>query len=354
LTTISVSPNPRWKQRPAGSTWGDFGPDDQLGRLNLLTPDKVLQGIAEVREGRTFCLSLPLDYPGGNVLNPRRHPPTLRPTEREGKPVMNYPLSRHDHRHTDIVCDDVVVMTLQYSTQWDSLAHVGQMFDADGDGEPEMVYYNGYRAGEDVIGPVDYRGGGEKPQTGPSGARALGVENMAKSCVQGRAVMIDLFAHYGRTRQWVGYDELMHVLEKDKVAIETGDLVCLRTGFDNLILEQGRQPSGELLAKSCAVLDGRDEKLQQFVTDSGLVALISDNYAVEAHPSRDCDGPSCASLPLHAHCLFRLGVNLGELWYLSELADWLRAHGRSRFLLTAPPLRLPGAVGSPATPVATV
>ena len=35
-------------------------------------------------------------------------------------------------------------------------------------------------------------------------------------------------------------------------------------------------------------------------------------------------------------------------------ADWLREAGRNRFLLTAPPLRLPGAVGSPATPVATV
>ncbi len=44
--------NPRWKRRPAGSTWGDWGPDDQLGRLNLLTPDKVLKGVAEVREGR--------------------------------------------------------------------------------------------------------------------------------------------------------------------------------------------------------------------------------------------------------------------------------------------------------------
>ena len=40
--------------------------------------------------------------------------------------------------------------------------------------------------------------------------------------------------------------------------------------------------------------------------------------------------------------------------YLTELADHLRAEGRNRFLLTAPPLRLPGAVGSPATPVATV
>jgi hypothetical protein len=39
---------------------------------------------------------------------------------------------------------------------------------------------------------------------------------------------------------------------------------------------------------------------------------------------------------------------------MSPLADWLREHGRYRFLLTAPPLRLPGAVGSPATPIGTV
>ena len=41
-------------------------------------------------------------------------------------------------------------------------------------------------------------------------------------------------------------------------------------------------------------------------------------------------------------------------WYLTELAAWLRESGRSRFLLTAPPLRMPGAAGSPVTPVATV
>jgi hypothetical protein len=102
------------------------------------------------------------------------------------------------------------------------------------------------------------------------------------------------------------------------------------------------------------VLDGRDEKLLRWVTDSGLAVLIADNYAVEGVPARPGHGDHHASMPLHEHCLFKLGVHLGEMFYLSELADWLRAHGRSRFLLTAPPLRLPGAVGSPATPVATV
>jgi len=57
---------------------------------------------------------------------------------------------------------------------------------------------------------------------------------------------------------------------------------------------------------------------------------------------------------LHEHCLFKLGIHLGELWHLTPLANWLRANQRSRFLLTAPPLRLPGAVGSPVAPIATV
>ena len=59
----------------ARSTWGDWGDDDELGRINLLTPEKVLQGVREVQAGITFCLSLPLDYPRWHGLNQRRHPP---------------------------------------------------------------------------------------------------------------------------------------------------------------------------------------------------------------------------------------------------------------------------------------
>ena len=47
---------------PTGAT---SAPTTSCGRMNLLTPEKVLQGVAEVQEGLTFCLSLPLDYPGG-------------------------------------------------------------------------------------------------------------------------------------------------------------------------------------------------------------------------------------------------------------------------------------------------
>lgn len=350
----TVGGTSRWTRRPVGSTWGDWGPDDELGRLNLLTREKVLQGVAEVKEGRTFCLSLPLDYPGGSVINPRRTPPELRPTMREGRANMALPLRCYDPTALDVVCDDQVLLTLQYSTQWDTLAHVGQMFDVDGDGKPEDVFYNGFRAGSDIAGPIVYRDGQEIPYDGPQGAQRLGVENMAVSCIQGRGVMIDLEAHFGRTGQVVGYDDLMRVLDADGVVVEPGDLVCLRTGFATMLLGMNKQPDADLLRRSTSALDGRDDRLLQWVTDTGLVALIADNYAVEAAPALPCTAEFCATLPLHGHCLFKLGAYLGEMWFLTELADWLRAHGRNRFLLTAPPLRLPGAVGSPATPVATV
>jgi kynurenine formamidase len=326
--------------------------------MNLVTREKVLQGIAEAREGITFCLSLPLDYPGGSLLNPRRSPPRLAAPIRDGKSAGKqnfcFPLAEDNPDHTDVVSDDVVLLTLQYSTQWDSFAHVGSRFDADGDGKREIVFYNGYRAGEDV-----------RPSPGKSSpeswsryegteAKALGIQNLAEHGAQGRGVLIDLHHHFGRERRAVGYEELMRVMEKDRVAVEKGDMVCLYTGFADVLLEMRKQPDPKLLHGTCTGLDGRDERLLQWITDSGLAALIADNYAVEIIPTSLTRPAPHALMPLHEHCLFKNGIHLGEIWYLTELARWLRSHGRSRFLLTAPPLRLPGAVGSPATPIATV
>ncbi len=87
----------RWTQRPDGSTWGDWGDDDELGRINLLTPEKVLEGVREVEPGISFCLSLPLDFPGGTALNQRRYPPRLAPTEdmrRQPRDLLQRPHAR--------------------------------------------------------------------------------------------------------------------------------------------------------------------------------------------------------------------------------------------------------------------
>src|SRR5690606_2827572 len=136
-------------------------------------------------------------------------------------------------------------------------------------------------------------------------------------------------------------------MEAQRVEVEMGDFFCINTGFAELVLSMNKQPDGNTLSNSCAVLDGRDDKLLNWVTDSGVVAICADNFAVEAYPARPGEGERYPGLPLHNHCLFKLGVHLAELWNFSELARWLANNDRSRFFLTAPPLRLPGVVGSP-------
>jgi kynurenine formamidase len=348
----------RWKQRPQGSNWGEFGPDDQRGRMNLVTREKVLQGVAEVKEGANFCLSLPLDYPGGSALNPRRSPPRLAATLRDSGPHKGeqnfcYPFDQDMPGATDVVCDDVVLLTLQYSTQWDSFAHVGSRFDADGDGKREIVFYNGFRGGEHIVPAAENKSGTWDRYEGTE-AKALGMQNLAEHGAQGRGVLIDLHHHFQRQRHGVRGDELLEILKKDKVEVEKGDMVCLYTGFGDVIMEQKKNPDPKVLHGVCSGLDGRDPKLLEWISDSGLACLIADNYAVELIPTGMDFSTPHALMPMHEHCLFKNGIHLGEIWYLSELARWLRERGRNRFLLTAPPLRLPGAVGSPATPIATV
>lgn len=336
----------RWTRRPDGSNWGEFGPDDQLGRANLLTPEKVLQGVAEVREGLSFCLSLPLNLPGGNKLFPFRRPPELQPTELDGVKRFLFEKRTDDPALTDIVNDDRVTLWTQYSTQWDSLSHVGQLFDADGDGVAEPRFYNGFRAGEAVRGA---EAGGPH-----QGALALSIEPMAVKGMQGRGVLVDLAARFGRERHPVGYDDLMRAMEADGVAVEPGDMLCLHTGFDEVIMEMAGEVDEARLHGSCCGLNGRDDRLLQWITDSGIVAICADNFAVEHYPAEPAEAESYPILPLHNHCLFRLGVHLGELWHFAELARYCRSAGRWRFLLTAPPLRLPHSVGGPTTPIATV
>jgi kynurenine formamidase len=339
---LSTPTNRRWSRRPDGSNWGDFGPDDQVGRLNTVTPAMRLAALAEVKEGICFALSLPLDLPGGDGPETPRRAPQLFPTSFSGHQMVNLQISP-----TDVSNDDGVTMSLQYSTQWDSLAHWGRLFDVDDSGTERPVYYNGHRAGIDL-----------RDQAGPDGPglERLGIENMAMTGVQTRGVLVDLGRAYGTGRTLVDHDLLSEAIAKQGVEVRPGDVLLLRTGYDEALVGMGGEPDEEVLERTGAALDGSDDRLLDWIEESGIVAIASDNTAVEA-VKLDFDVPrpgGRSHLPLHDRCLFRLGMHLGELWWLSELADHLAAVGRHAFLLTAPPLRLPGAAGSPVTPVATV
>jgi kynurenine formamidase len=342
----------RWDRRPDDSNWGEFGVDDEVGRLHLITPERRLAAAREIREGLSFALSLPLDVPGGDGLfdgrpEPRRFAGVIydRPLS-EAFGGLGGPLGEHAPGCVDVGCDDGITMLLQYSTQWDALCHVGALFDADADGVAERLYYNGWR-GDDHM---------RRPEAGGPYAGVLGIDKMATTGVQGRGVLVDLEREYGLERRILGYDSLMRACERQRVEIEPGDILCLRTGFSEVLLGMNKKVDRPTMERTAAVIDGADGALQRFIIESGIAAIAADNVAIEADLGHAqfalADGYTL--MPLHHLCIFKLGMHLGELWYFGELAQWLREHGRNRFFLTAPPLRLPGCVGSPVTPVATV
>ena len=329
---------------------GDFGPDDVLGRLNLVGPEQVRKGVVEAREGIVFCLSLPLDLPGRTVLSANRFPPVVRPTLRSGAVNFNCSMAVAHPGATDVMSDDLVVLHTQYSTQWDAFGHAGALFDADCDGVPEPVYYNGWRAGTDAVGPAEpdsaglgslsrldgaAEGTARRRMPAPSTSRRW----LGTACRGGQSS-----STWRRTSAGPGPSSVSTsgrgCSRRMRSSSNPADLLLLHTGFARKVQAQAGRPTATSL-DVCAVLDGADPDLQGWIRESGVAAIASDNFAVEAFPPlHELHGEP--ALPLHELCLFRLGVHLGELWWLSDLADHLRAAGRSRCLLTAPPLRLPG------------
>lgn len=186
--------------------WDDLAPGDRIGRLALLDEAAALRGVAEVREGLTFCLSLPQDYPGGDSFSPGRQPPRLRPTNRRGKPFFLYDMDQEMPGAPDVVNDDAVEITLQYSTHWDALCHIGYK-QPDG----RVLFFNGVEGGQGISAPDD---------EGKSGVTTLGIEAMAENCVQGRAVLVDLHAHFGDTYHPVSFTEFEAVMKADNVVVE--------------------------------------------------------------------------------------------------------------------------------------
>ncbi|MFJ3464571.1 cyclase family protein [Achromobacter spanius] len=329
----------RYVRRPDGSNWGDFGHDDQLGTLNHLDVQARLAAVAEIRTGISFSLSLPLTVPRAPVLNPRRKGPVIQPAEKNGVPVYRYPLDRDVPGATDVISDDRVTLSPQYSTQWDALGHVGSMYDAQGTGQPQPTGYNGFAVSEPTA-------------EGFTGTRDLSIAPMARHGIQGRGVMVDLRAHFGDAQRKVSHRELMDVMRADGVEVRPGDVLCLHTGLADLALTLGDDEQ-ERLKTSCCVLDGGDADLLAWIKDSRIAAIAADNHAVEMR-NHHLDTGKGALLPLHEQCLFKLGLPLGELWHLTPLAQWLRQHGRHAFFLTAAPMYVPGLVGAPVNPIATV
>lgn len=299
-------------ERCAWSVWGD---GDELGAVNLLTPDRVVAAARLVETGEVVTLSLPLDEPRPGLF------PNRRPYSRHEEVT---PLGRDDH---------VTDLYLQASSQWDGLRHIRHR---------SAGYYGG-RTDADVD------------------QGALGIDVWARHGIIARGVLIDLPEHYARRGQDYRPDQRVVVdgatieaVARDQgVSIERGDVLLLRTGWIDWYLaldaEQREALVGTVGPGGLATpgLDGRVD-MAAWLWDHGIVGVAADNPAVEVLPVDREAGF------LHRRLIPLLGMALGEFWALRELAQRCATAARYEFLLVSAPLNLPAGVGSPANAYAVL
>lgn len=291
------------------SNWGRWGPDDQLGTLNLVAPHHVRAAAAEVASGTVFQLSIPVGKDGpqsgvGGRNNPV-HLMSMQPQDWDPHGLQ--------------VSDDWIIMPLQSGTQWDGLSHIGY------DGK----LYNGYSA-DDVSTRF--------------GAHRLAVDAMTDRIV-GRGVLLDIPRLHGTDWLDAGTPITTADLEAAEraqgVTVGEADFLLVRTGWRARFLAHGRDGwmAGE---------PGLDLDCARWLHRRGVAAVGSDNWGIEVMPSQMPD----AIMPLHCVLIRDMGMPLAEILDLEALAEDCAIEGRWSFLFVAPPLHISNAVGSPTTPIA--
>ncbi len=294
------------------SNWGRWGDDDEVGTLNLITAEKRRAAASLVKRGAVFSLALPLDSRGPQRGGRRSNP--LHVMTRTGLD----PESINGLGDGSQFTDDMVVLHLQSSTQWDALAHVYY------DGE----LYNGFPAGS-----VDSRG-----------ARHCGIDRVHDRFVS-RGVLLDVARLHDVTTLPPGHaisaDELDRAAAAGGVAVEEGDIVLVRTGLMATWHDTGRWDAFS------EPQPGLHHEVATWLHERGVAAVAADNLMVEAMGV--VDGVAC---PLHMLALRDMGLCLGEFWDLEELAADCAADGVHEFMLVAQALPFTGAVGSPVNPLA--
>ena len=99
---------------PRGNAWGLFGPGDELGMLNRLTPENTLAATKEIEHGVRVCTDWALDQPKAPCFNraPFEH--------------------RIHNKAPRSVNDDMLSLNTQSSSQWDGFRHFGMFYNRQG------------------------------------------------------------------------------------------------------------------------------------------------------------------------------------------------------------------------------
>jgi kynurenine formamidase len=307
---------------PPFSSWAVFGPGDELGSINRLTPERVAAAARLIRTGHRFNL----DY-AVNAFEP--YPTGTRP------PTRHHVFANNEF-HRDDWLDSFY---LQSTSQLDSLRHIGH---------PTHGFYNGLPAVENN-----------------DESTRLGIHNWAESGIAGRGVLLDVvrfFAAEGRE-----YDcettVVLDVATLDAIAAfqgvewHGGDILLLRTGWSENYVAKSPAERVEFNTRNKSPGLAQRTEILRWLWDHEIALVASDTPAVEADPVLESDFRVPGELPpekgvnhsgmLHRPLIALLGMAMGELWKLDDLAADCAADGRYDFFLTCKPLNIPGGVGSP-------
>jgi kynurenine formamidase len=281
------------------SNWGRWGAHDQLGTLNLITPEKRRAAAALVREGLAVSLSLPLNKIADELnTNPFHHE------------LQTGTFGGHD------VAGD------RYAVEYHGFAHSHL------DGLPHFItngkMYNGVPAS--VLKPT--------------GADKLGIDN-AHVGVFTRAVLVDMPRLKGvdflEPESAITVEDLEAWEKHAGVRVESGDVLLVRTGRWERVRRKGQwnfvESASGMHASVAPWLKARD------------VAMIGCDGVSDVMPSGHPGGFN----PLHELVLVALGMPIFDNLDLDAVAKAAAERNRWAFLLTAAPL-FPAAPAPPSTP----
>jgi kynurenine formamidase len=293
--------------------WGRWGPDDEIGTLNLVDDRARRRAAAAVVSGKAFALGLPLSEAEGiqagfvkGRVNPTR---TMIQVNEALSPDPDWIRTS----------EDLLTMATQSATHWDALAHASY----------GGVIYNGYPASSVT----------------EAGAARCGIHRLGT--VVGRGVLLDV----ARAKRVDVLDPGYPIMPADLdeacalagVDVASGDIVLVRTGQMVHLAPQRRDlvaytwPSPGLTIETAEWFFARD-----------VAAVATDTLTFEVYPSQYDD----TYLPVHLLHLVEMGMTQGQNWVLDPLAEDCAADGRYTFLLDATPLPLTDGLGSPLNPVA--